>query len=86
MTIIVASNNFNATIYSKYRCVPIFVPNKPSLNHLYEKGPKMLKKPLKSNLARHLKHITLFFILTILPQYYIPNSVVRQDSYQTNQV
>ena len=61
MTIVFYSKHFNTIVYTNESCVPCLGTNKPSLNHFMRESKKILKKPIKSNLARNFKHMTIVF-------------------------
>ena len=66
---------------------PKFRGKQTKFGPLYSrKCKKRFENLNKHNLARNFKHLTIFSILTISTQKYIPNSVMCQVSWQTNKV
>ena len=49
-TIVFKSNNFNTIIYTKYYCVPTFIPNKQSFKVLKQVSAKNVLRTLKTQL------------------------------------
>ena len=61
MAIVFNSKNLNTIIFINKFCEPSFLIYKPSLNHFMRENAKNAKKPLKSNLARNFKYMTIVF-------------------------